>query len=224
MYLLGIKNQLQKLIVKYDKWEQIKVFPISLNIDGMSPFNSSSKSLWPILLSINIRPYQVCTIVITYGKSKPTDNEFINETVDELNIVTESGILINGNHIKIKLEYIICDAPARAMVKNIFVHNSKKGCERFHVRGEYYNNRMIFEDINYVKRTHEEFKMQSDILHHKGVSILLKLKHFDIINQIPLDYMHLICIGVMKKLIKIWIEMKFLSSATIQMRKIMRPR
>ena len=190
----------------------------------MSPFNSSSKSLWPILLSINIRPYQVCTIVITYGKSKPTDNEFINETVDELNIVTESGILINGNHIKIKLESIICDAPARAMVKNIFEHNSKKGCERCHVRGEYYNNRMIFEDINYVKRTHEEFKMQSDILHHKGVSILLKLKHFDIINQIPLDYMHLICIGVMKKLIKIWIEMKFLSSATIQMRKIMRPR
>ena len=205
MYLLGIKNQIQKLIVKYDKWEQIKVFPISLNIDGMSPFNSSSKSLWPILLSINIRPYQVCA-------------------TDELNIVTESGILINGNHIKIKLESIICDAPARAMVKNIFVHNSKKGCERFHVRGEYYNNRMIFEDINYVKRTHEEFKMQSDILHHKGVSILLKLKHFDIINQIPLDYMHLICIGVMKKLIKIWIEMKFLSSATIQMRTIMRPR
>ena len=115
------------------------------------------------------------------------------------------------------------------MVKNIFGHNSKKGCERCHVRGEYYNNRMIFEDINSVKRTHDEFKMQSDILHHKGLSILLKLKIFDIINQIPLDYMHLICIGVMKKLIKIWIEIKFLSSATIQiqykqMRKIMRPR
>ena len=66
---LRIKNQLQNLTVMYDKWEKIKVFPISLNIDGMSPFNSSSKSLWPILLSINIRPYQVCAIVITYGKS-----------------------------------------------------------------------------------------------------------------------------------------------------------
>jgi hypothetical protein len=44
---------------------------------------------------------------------------------------------------------------------------------------------------------------------HQGQSILLNIPNFkQPITRICLDYLHLICIGVLKKMIKLWIEGK----------------
>ncbi|XP_065212384.1 uncharacterized protein LOC135849488 isoform X1 [Planococcus citri] len=44
--------------------------------------------------------------------------------------------------------------------------------------------------------------------HHMHPTILAKLKNFDLIKNVPLDYMHLVLLGIMKKLLKLWVSKK----------------
>lgn len=39
-----------------------------------------------------------------------------------------------------------------------------------------------------------------DQLHHTGHTILQKIPNLGLVTEVPLDYMHLICLGVVKKL------------------------
>lgn len=49
--------------------------------------------------------------------------------------------------------------------------------------------------------------MQEQPEHHIGVSPLLEIKPpIDIIHKFVLDFMHLCCIGIMKKLLEFWLE------------------
>ena len=40
----------------------------------------------------------------------------------------------------------------------------------------------------------------------KGYSVLHLLEHFDVINGNPVDYMHCVLLGVMKKLLNLWLD------------------
>ena len=56
-------------------------------------------------------------------------------------------------------------------------------------------------DEAFIRHEYEDF--------HQGQSILLHIPNFkQPITRICLDYMHLICIGVVKKIIKLWLEGK----------------
>ncbi|KYN22279.1 hypothetical protein ALC57_05315 [Trachymyrmex cornetzi] len=57
--------------------------------------------------------------------------------------------------------------------------------------------------IHNTFRTDETFKNRSQPEHHTGDSILEKLP-IEMVSQIPLDYMHLVCLGVTKRLLQIW--------------------
>lgn len=56
-----------------------------------------------------------------------------------------------------------------------------------------------------ARRTHEGFIRQEQEEYHSGVSVLQEIPNLDLVHSIPLDYMHLVCHGVMKRLIQIWI-------------------
>lgn len=54
------------------------------------------------------------------------------------------------------------------------------------------------------KRTDQNFKNKSQIQHHFGTSVIESIPGMDMIVHVPLEYMHLICLGVMKKLLMMW--------------------
>ena len=54
-------------------------------------------------------------------------------------------------------------------------------------------------------RTDESFRNQSDEEHHIGTSSLCRLE-LNMISLLPLNYMYLVCLGVMRKLVYIWIR------------------
>lgn len=60
-------------------------------------------------------------IAIWYGDSKPILNEYIESFVTEMISLLETGLFINGHHVKILVGLIICDTPARAMLKGFYL-------------------------------------------------------------------------------------------------------
>lgn len=101
----------------------------------------------------------------------------------------------------------ISDAPARAYLKSIKGHTAYYGREKCTQKGTYSvcNNKVIFPDCESPLRTDKSFTLKLQPHHHHGESPLLCLG-IGLVSQFPLDYMHLVCLGVMKKLlIKYWV-------------------
>lgn len=123
--------------------------------------------------------------------------------------MSEGGISFQNEIFSFQLRNFIGDAPARAFIMNHYAHMSKNPCSKCKVTGTYSQNRMCFLGINHAPRTDNEYKNRTDLNHHKsGISALTKLSINEVSN-VPFDYMHLVLLGVMKRLFDAWITGKF---------------
>jgi len=68
--------------------------------------------------------------------------------------------------------------------------------------GDFEHNKVIYLETHNTLRTNDTFKRRTQIEHHTGDSILEKLD-IGMVSQIPLDYMHLVCLGVMKRMLQL---------------------
>ncbi len=111
---------------------------------------------------------------------------------------------------KINITAFICDSPARAFLKCIKNHNGYFGCEKCRQKGKWLKQ-MTYPECEAPKREDRYFLLFShddDDDHILGMSPLLKL-NLGLVSQFPLDYMHLVCLGVMRKLLISWCRGKF---------------
>lgn len=182
---------------------------IQIGIDGLPISKSSSNQLWPILGRI-MPDDKVFLIGCYFGKTKPADaNKFLQQFVDEISNLINNGITYNETTFSILIHSIICDAPAKSFITLTKGHTGYFSCPKCTIEGHYIANRICFPDFDYQARTDDSFSNQIQEEHHFGRSILLNIPHFGIVSHIPFDYMHMICIGVVKKLIKLWISGPF---------------
>ena len=111
------------------------------------------------------------------------------------------------------LKAVLADAPARSFIKCCSTHNAYHGCERCKQKGEWYRNsvekrgRVIFPQSNADNRTNAEFVQFIDKRHQSTLSPLLQLG-LGLVTDIPLDYMHLVCLGVTRKFLHTWLKGK----------------
>ena len=54
-------------------------------------------------------------------------------------------------------------------------------------------------------RTDLEFRTKTDENFHIGTSIIENVPNFNLVNNVPLDYMHLVCLGVTRRLLYLWL-------------------
>lgn len=182
-----------------------KVLKLSFNIDGIPLYKSNRTQLWPILGLIKNFRSDPFVISLFCGISKPKPlNIFLKKFIDELNELLHHGINVNGIHFKIEIHSFVCDAPARAYLKCTKYHSGFSSCDKCVEHGERYKNKVVFSGEIAQKRTNESFRNQTDDNHHNGLSPFLDLP-IDIIKCFPIDYMHNICLGVVKKLLNTWI-------------------
>lgn len=180
---------------------------VSVNIDGLPLTKSSSSQFWPILAFIeNFRLSDPFPIGVYHGSAKPDSaNEFLNALINEFKELKKTGLDIDSSHFTVEISSILCDAPAKSFVLNVKSHNSYSGCTKCNVVGEYTQHRMAYLNSEATLRCHEEFINMSDDEYHKGPTVLTEL-NIDLVDNVPLDYMHLVCLGVTKRLLTFWVS------------------
>lgn len=116
----------------------------------------------------------------------------------------QTGLALDGvpHPLHIHIQCFVCDAPARAFVKNVKAHSGYFGCEKCCQRGVW-NGKVTFSSTDSHLRTDADFRSRNNPEHHHGVSPVETLS-VGMVTQFPLDYMHLICLGVMRRLIWLW--------------------
>lgn len=198
----GISNGLKYLLNTDPYVRQLTVLELWFNINSL-PIDRKGKSLWPILCGIcvdnSIKPFIIGSY---FGEKKPYNvHEYLSTFIHELNGLINNGLQFNNNNISIHLKGLIADAPARAYIKQVKGHSGYFGCEKCMVEGEYLYGSVSFNDETAQERTDDSFLNRTNEEHHVGISPLLDITGIGLVSSIPLDYMHLCCLGIMKKIL-----------------------
>nr|XP_018914160.1 PREDICTED: uncharacterized protein LOC109042047 [Bemisia tabaci] len=99
------------------------------------------------------------------------------------------------------------DAPAKALVLGINNHNAFSSCTRCKVMGKSYGKRRSYQAQTSARRLHQDWLAKSDDCFFSGENCLADINGIDFATEVVLDHQHLICLGVMKKLlVNFWVR------------------
>lgn len=172
---------------------QITHLHLGFNIDGLPLFKSSNKVIWPVLCSVLNVPTPVFPLTLAFGSSKPNSLVFIEHASKEINTAMENGITIGDMHFNVTVNFITCDAPAKAMVKASKLCTGYYGCDKCEQKGDWVGERgrgrVTYPYEESSKRTDETFRNQQQPQHHIGFSPFVETE-LDMVKAFPIDYMH----------------------------------
>ena len=181
---------------------------LQFNFDGLPLYKSSQAGFWPILCKCRVGKYscKVFLVGLFFGVGKPSSvSEFLEKFIHEL-VSLNGYVRINDTDCSVVVDSIVCDAPARAYVKGIKYPGGHYACERCTVKGihdrVHYGGVRYFEN-NSSERTNDGFRALVDRNHHRE-SCPLNVIDMDLVRDFPLDYMHLVLLGVVRRVIKMW--------------------
>lgn len=162
-------------------------------------FKSSGTQFWPILCCFS--KFEQFLVALFYGKTKPTCvTDFLCDFLEEIDSLKENGITFDDKTFRVSLLCFVCDAPVRSFLKCIKGHTGYNSCERCTIPRFYQNNRIIFYSAtSFPLRNNEDFNMLYHD-HQKGRSPLTD-HNIPCVSGFCLDYMHLVCLGVVKRII-----------------------
>ncbi|XP_065640378.1 uncharacterized protein LOC136072912 [Hydra vulgaris] len=165
----------------------------------------SDRALKIFLNTISLK--KLNKINIKCGVKKPIASEFLNDFAEELQTF-DSPIAICRKEYSISVFSISCDSPARSLLKGTVEHSGYHSCERCNKVGISIRNRFVFTNtqLNILPRTNAELKAgiysQADSLgrcHHHSLTPLYNVNSLDMVCDFPLGYMHLVCLGAMRR-------------------------
>lgn len=202
----GILNSIEKILDKV--WSTVPdrhAFKLQLNFDGLPLFKSTSTQFWPILGMLQGYTKKPLLIGLFCGTSMPSSlAEYLHDLVQKLKTL-KSGFLYKQKTFFVNVLSVVCDSPARAFIRGVKSHNAYHGYDKCHQKGVRKSNRMTFPEVNARRRTNDTFRQAEDEEHHVHHSPLADVG-IDMVACFPYDYMHLVCLGVMKRLLDLWIS------------------
>ncbi|XP_033110644.1 uncharacterized protein LOC117111758 [Anneissia japonica] len=163
-----------------------------------------------------------------FGKEKPQLTSFLRPIVNTWNDLQEKGVDVNfgSSRIKMKVKILAAtmDLPAMSMLKEVKQFNGEYGCgicEEKGVRtkkGKGTVNAYVYRSPSKQAplRTAERMKQHASqakvlgkpVFGVKRRSMVSFVKGFNYASDVMVDYLHGICIGVTKALLKLWLTNK----------------
>lgn len=177
-----------------------KGISLQFNIDGLPLFKSSNVQLWPIMCSIN-RGHVPFIVGMFCGTGKPSPvKEYLADFLKELHKLTVNGIKFEDKTYNVSVDGFVCDAPARAFLKCVKTHTGYSACERCTVHGSWdgrvvYNTQELFplrKAQQFQNMAYEDHQIEQSPLTDIGILC---------IEQFALDYMHCVCLGVVRRIL-----------------------
>ncbi len=133
-----------------------------------------------------------------------------------------AGITVGEKKLRCIILSAVADAPAKCLLMNTVQFNGRYGCPVCYNEGQVaqvsergHSRVYPFEDSSL--RTHEEMRNIGTAVEQsfidpqpdsgvKGLSVFMKLAHFDIVRAHTIDYMHCVVLGVMRMLLNLWFD------------------
>ena len=182
---------------------------LNINVDGLPIAKSKFWQSWPIQVNLRNDLSQKPEVVGIYtGKSKPSRlNEYLSDLINELGKLSTNEFCV-GDHkyiVDICRCLFVVDAPARAFIKNMKGHSSKHGCDFCNCEGDF-DKSVIYPTKTSQERTDAQFRKQDDSDHHNGLSPLTEIIRLDMIKGFPVEPMHNLFLGTMRRLLHYWVD------------------
>lgn len=206
-------KEYKKLITHQDQVGMI------FNSDGISPFKSSRLTIWPIYLAFACLPPNICmnkgnlvTCAFWLGQSKPCMKLILKPLKNMLSSLKETGVTISSS-VRLRLQPLfgVFDLVAKAPILNMMQFNGLKGCPVCLHPGTWERTRLYLPGTVYSLRTNEGM-MQDGIQAERNKAVVNGIKGqsvlsgiIDLVNGSPIDYMHCVLEGIMKKLLEVWV-------------------
>uniref|UniRef100_A0A7M5UW45 Uncharacterized protein n=1 Tax=Clytia hemisphaerica TaxID=252671 RepID=A0A7M5UW45_9CNID len=199
---LGIKTGIIRCLKDFPEFDS-EIIKLIINADGIPLFKSNGLDLWPILgMFVHPHPF---VISLYCGEGKPNNcEEYLEDLLNEYNELRDNGFVFDNKQYYVKIWCMLCDAPARQFIKCIKGHGGFYSCERCMIKGERIDGRTVFLATNMDLRTEEDFEnFKYEGKHQHQLSPLVEARSgLKCIEGFPLDYMHLVCLGVMKRILQ----------------------
>lgn len=215
------------------------ILSLTFNLDGASISNSSKASIWPILIYQNYLPpsmrfmkENILLAGVITTTSKPDLAKLILPFTIEMNqLFREKICLIRDGEIYHFLPlamFCLCDLPARAEIQQIKYVSGYYACPVcLHSGTAVKSSNGKSSYVRYVKpnetpeiRTHDQaikdtiacLSSKKSMRGIKGITPLIGLPEFDIIQNVSTDQMHGVFLGIVNDLIDIWLGKKNLKN------------
>ena len=209
---LGFLNGIRRILSENQAAIPDEKINSIVNVDGVPLYKSSGAQFWPILCRFHKLPSFI--VAIYYGNKKPSNVEdFVLDFFTEYRNLRNDGVEFGGVKLSIEIFSVICDAPARQFLKSIKGHNGYWSCEQCEIQGLHESSRIVFHTIDCTPRVNDIFIYFIFIFNNYGYAEKHQVQRsclidygINCINVFPLDYMHLVCLGVVKRLILFWKE------------------
>lgn len=202
----GIENALIRCNYEFLKTDDVIVLDIST--DGTPMSESSKMSAWPIFAAFPNK-FKISPILVGcyVGNGEPADiNDFFKEFVEEALELLSVGVRVTTDKILKILQFriFVLDSPARSFFTSTKHNTAFSGCHKCDQVGHKIGHRTVFWNHSGNLRTDESFKLRTDPRHHNILeSTLIESLEIKMVSQVVLDPMHLVDIGVMKKILVI---------------------
>lgn len=204
---------------------------LMLNADGIRVKKGSKNELWLAMVTIAELPIRLqrsfLTVVgVWYHSKKPDMRVFLKPFAESLQHFDQQGIewthpTTREKHKScVRLPLTVLDAPARAMVQNTKLFNSRYGCNMCEIKTQKSTpvpNRKAVRIYHYLQnpplRNKEKMLEQAEkavvedkehVRGVKGPSVLSIVPSADISKCIVPEYLHSVLLGVVKQLVSLW--------------------
>ena len=197
----------------------------TLYTDGISIFEKSNLSIWPIYMVFNDIPYSfryklenIAIVGIYFGNVKPNMQILFQKAFTPYLSYLNNFYSYKNISFRYIFKYLVCDKPAKSMCLNFQSHNASFFCPLCtatskvefieNIRHCYIPLSVMF---NSERRTHSGFLALAYSAECtklpdygvKGLCFLANINTFDAISSNVIDYMHSICLGVIKRSIEL---------------------